>query len=446
MRPPSGTDTIIALSSGQGRSGVAVLRISGPRAFQLALELTSKRLPSPREAGVRWILDTEGVRIDQALLIRFSAPDSFTGEDVVELHCHGSPPVVSTVLELSVKTGYVRLAEAGEFSRRAFENGKLDLLQAEGIGDLIHSDTTEQMKQAARFVAGDASDRLVSWRKRILEASAFLAASIDFSDEGDVSDDVHAPVVSIIQELEAEFEQSLRNAETASRVRDGLRIAILGKPNAGKSTLINALVARDAAIVSDIPGTTRDVLESQLVLEGVPITIADTAGLRESEDPIEAEGVRRARLWSDNADIRIYLTRLDDPDLESRPAFLKTNDIWVGSQSDRADANHNLSVDVELSVQDKTGVDELVRTISERVVVLTRSKEAPVIVRLRHKNSLERALEALQTSRLQLSQFGDVDLAEFELSIARSALDQILGRVDVEDILGEVFSGFCVGK
>ena len=446
MRPPSGTDTIIALSSGQGRAGVAVLRISGPRAFQLALDLTSKRLPPPREAGVRWVLGEDGSRLDQVLLIRFSGPESFTGEDIVELHCHGSPAVVSAILELSVGTGYVRLAEAGEFSRRAFENGKLDLLQAEGIGDLIHSDTAEQMKQAARFVAGDASETLLSWRKKILEASAYLAASIDFSDEGDVSDDVHTPAVAVIRDLERVFQESLRDAETASRVRDGIRIAILGKPNAGKSTLINALVSREAAIVSDIPGTTRDVLEAQLVIAGVPVTIADTAGLRESDDPIEVEGVRRARAWSETADIRIYLTRLDQPDLIDRPTELGEGDIWIGSQADRQKDYTDLSVDLEMSVHERTGLSTLMTLLVDRVTELTRSVESPVIVRLRHKQSLERALEALATSRYQLTEFGDVDLAEFELSIARSALDQILGRVDVEDILGEVFSGFCVGK
>ena len=447
MTPPNGPDTIIALSSGQGRSGVAVLRVTGPRAFQLALDLTSKRIPPAREAAVRWILDEKGQQLDQVLLIRFSGPESFTGEDIVEFHCHGSPAVVSAILELATRTGYVRLAEAGEFTRRAFENGKVDLLQAEGISDLIDSTSDAQLKQAARFVAGDASDRLKTWRKQLLEASAFLAASIDFSDEGDVSDDVYLPAMQLIEGLKAEFETSLKNSDRASKVRDGIRVAVLGKPNAGKSTLINHLAAREAAIVSDIPGTTRDVVEAQIQLSGVPVTIADTAGLRVSDDPIEMEGVKRARIWAESADIRIYLTRKDDPDFESRPDFIDEGDLWIGSQWDRLGENDiSDGLDLTISVGEPESLSRFVGALESRVHDLTQTQESPIIVRQRHKDSLLSALDALNLSLQQLRDFGDVDLAEFELSVARSALDRILGRVDVEDILGEVFSGFCVGK
>ncbi len=340
----------------------------------------------------------------------------------------------------------VRLAERGEFSRRAFENGKLDLLQAEGIADLIDANSIAQMKQAARFVGGDASERIETWRKIILEASAFLAASIDFSDEGDVGEGAHAPVVGLIDELLSEFNAALADAKSASRIRDGLRIAILGKPNAGKSTLINALTKRDAAIVSDIPGTTRDVLETHIVLNGVPVTVADTAGLRLTDDPIEAEGVKRARRWADDADIRIYLTRADD-DVGDRPIELGPNDIWVISQVDRAEGElFPNEVDLSLAVATGQGMDTLQSILLQKVVGLTSSDEAPTVVRLRHIESLNDSFAALERAKALLMEIGDVDLAAFELSIARTSLDQILGHVDVEDILGEVFSGFCVGK
>ncbi|MAT34041.1 MAG: tRNA uridine-5-carboxymethylaminomethyl(34) synthesis GTPase MnmE [Ponticaulis sp.] len=440
------SDTIIALSSGQGRAGVAVIRISGPKAFQSAIDLTAKRLPPPREAVVRWVVDEDGFRVDQVLLVRFSGPESFTGEDVVELHCHGSMAVVSKILQLATQTSDVRLAEAGEFSRRAFENNKLDLLQAEAIADLIDSDSEAQLKQAAKFLAGDASETISGWRRVLLEASALLAATIDFSDEGDVSEDVHLPAVRLLEGLKTEFETSLKNSKKAARVRDGVRLAILGKPNAGKSSLINALLAREAAIVSDIPGTTRDIVESQILISGVPVTIADTAGLRDSDDPIEAEGVRRAIQWAENADLRLYLSRLDAGSDSVRPVELKDNDLWIGSQSDRVNTPIRADYDLRISVATGEGMDRLASILTERVADMTSESEAPVVVRLRHQKNLSTALEAISQSLTLLIESGDVDLAEFELSIARSALDQILGRVDVEDILGEVFAGFCVGK
>lgn len=440
------TDTIIALSSGQGRSGIAVVRISGPKSDKILKKLTHFRLPAPRKAATRWLHDSYGVRFDEALVLRFSAPNSFTGEDCAEIHCHGSPAIVEAILIQATRLKKVRLAERGEFSRRAFENGKLDLLQAEGIADLIDANSIAQMKQAARFVGGDASERIETWRKIILEASAFLAASIDFSDEGDVGEDAHAPVVGLIDELVSEFNAALADAKSASRIRDGLRIAILGKPNAGKSTLINALAKRDAAIVSDIPGTTRDVLETHIVLNGVPVTVADTAGLRLTDDPIESEGVKRARRWAEDADIRIYLTRADD-EVGNRPAELRPNDIWVISQADRADGElFPNEVDLSLAVATGQGMDTLESILLQKVVGLTSSDEAPTVVRLRHIESLNESLAALERAKALLMEIGDVDFAAFELSIARTSLDQILGHVDVEDILGEVFSGFCVGK
>ena len=443
-------ETIIALSSGQGRAGVAVIRISGPKSDDILARLTNRPLPSVRKASVRWLFSSGVERIDEALVLRFKAPNSFTGEDLVELHCHGGVAVIETVLDLALQDGECRLAGPGEFTLRAFENDRLDLIQAEGIGDLIDATSSLQLKQAARFVAGDASETISAWRKQILEASAFLAASIDFSDEGDVSDDAHAPARDIILSLIGEFDRSLKTADTASRIRNGIRIAIIGAPNAGKSTLMNALLAREAAIVSDIAGTTRDVIETHMILAGVPVTLADTAGLRDTIDPVEAEGVRRAKSWAETADIRLYLTRLDSDisglgfdDLTDNGAL----SLNIGTQSDRVEeAVDRPGFDLCVSARSGQGMSELTTRLESMISELLSSTEAPAIVRVRHKENLLTARKALKLALVQLDEYGDVDLAAFELSLATSALGSILGRVDVEDVLGEVFSGFCVGK
>jgi tRNA modification GTPase len=346
-------------------------------------------------------------------------------------------------LRLALSLDGFRLAEAGEFSLRAFENGKLDLIQAEGIADIIDASTSRQLIQATRFVAGDASERITAWRSHILKASAFIAASIDFSDEGDVGENPHGPAITIIESLITELGNALKGSRSAARIRDGIRIAILGEPNVGKSTLMNALAERDAAIVSDIAGTTRDVLETHLVLNGIPVTLADTAGLRETDDPIEAEGVRRARAWAEKADLRLYLAPSSSDDLPADENI----DLYIGTKSDLVESIPAESrFDICISVKNRKGLDALRNILSEKIRSLTETQEAPSIVRLRHQDSMATALDALNRAKSQLNDFDDVDLAGFELSIARSALDQILGRVDVEDILGEVFSGFCVGK
>ena len=441
MNQSLSNDTIIALSSGQGRTGVSVLRISGPQADLFLKTYCRGAVPEPRMSALRWIYDEDEQRVDQALVLRFVAPDSFTGEDVIELHCHGSLAVVDEVLRLACLLPGYRIAERGEFSQRAFENEKLDLVQIEGISDLIESTTTKQMQQAARFLSGDASSRIEAWRKQILEASAYLAASIDFSDEGDVGESPHGPVLDLLSELETEFSSALDRSEKASRVRDGIRVAIMGAPNVGKSTLMNLLVERDAAIISDIAGTTRDVLEVSLVLNGVPVLLADTAGIRETEDPIEAEGVRRARKWAAEADIRLFLSEIGDDTAEQEADI----DLWIGTKADLP-RNTDQPFDVKISATTGEGIDALKSQLSDRVAELTSLSEAPSIVRRRHQFAIEQAIDALRAARALLTENDDVDLAAFELSLARTALDQILGRVDVEDILGEVFSGFCVGK
>lgn len=443
MSEPLQKQTIIALSSGQGRAGVSVFRISGPDAFMFLDRYCKGAEIASRRASLRWIYNEAGDRIDQALILKFTAPNSFSGEDMVELHCHGSLAVTEEILRLAIRLDGFRLAEAGEFSLRAFENGKLDLIQAEGIADIIDANTSRQLKQATRFVAGDASDRIMTWRDQLLKASAFIAASIDFSDEGDVGENPHGPAVDIIDRLITQFETALKGSKSAARIRDGIRIAILGEPNVGKSTLMNALAGREAAIVSDIAGTTRDILEVPLTIEGIPVVLADTAGLRETNNPIEAEGVRRAKEWAASADLRLLAAPVSVGDLDVGSEI----DVLVGTKRDEARVlTRKVSFDVEISAKTGEGLDDLLKVLRLAVRNLTRNQEAPSIVRARHQSSMETALEALNRAKSQLHDCDDVDLAGFELSIARAALDQILGRVDVEDILGEVFSGFCVGK
>ncbi len=443
MSEPDMNDTIIALSSGHGRAGVSVFRISGPDAFTFLDQYTRHPIRSARRASLRWIHNETGDHIDQALILKFEAPASFTGEHMVELHCHGSLAVVDEIIRLALRLPRFRLADAGEFSLRAFENNKLDLVQAEGIADVIDATTPTQLKQAARFVAGDASEKLDAWRKTLLEASALIAASIDFSDEGDVGESPHGPVLGLIGELITSFEAALAGSKSASRIRDGVRIAILGEPNVGKSTLMNALANRDAAIVSEIAGTTRDILETHLVLEGVPVTLADTAGLRETDDPIEAEGVRRARAWAAKADLRLYLAPCRAGSLPENEEI----DLFVGTKLDASENfAREVSFDVEVSAKTGDGIEDLRKMLVLSVRQLTRTQDAPSIVRARHQSQMMIAVDSLRAAKAHLEEFDDVDLAGIELSIARAALDQILGRVDVEDILGEIFSNFCVGK
>ncbi|MET0182938.1 MAG: tRNA uridine-5-carboxymethylaminomethyl(34) synthesis GTPase MnmE [Caulobacterales bacterium] len=435
------SDTIAALASGAGRAGVAVIRISGPGAGPALFALTQQAAPEPRKAALRAFLDPrKGAAIDEGLALWFPGPGSFTGEDVVELHAHGGPAVVAALLEALLALEGMRIAEPGEFTRRAFAHGKLDLTQAEGLADLIDADTDGQRAQALRQMQGALGALYESWRARLIEAMALLEAAIDFPDE-DLPEDLAARVAPKIAILRGEMADHLSDAQRGERVRDGYRIAILGAPNAGKSSLLNALARREAAIVSDIPGTTRDVVEVRLVMAGFPVWIADTAGLREAADVIEAEGVRRALARAEEADLRIGLVEAGQTVPPELQKALRSDDVVVASKSDLAAAGAGL---IAVSVKTGTGLAELEAALSERVAAALGVQEAPALTRARHRFLLGQAAAALE--RAEAALFGGTELAAEELRTAAFAVGKLTGRIDVEDLLDDIFSKFCIGK
>lgn len=445
---PGRAETIFALASGAGRAGVAVLRISGPEAGPALDSLAAahaRARPAPRKAALRRLADPRTAEpLDDALVVWFPAPASFTGEDVVEIHAHGGQAVVAALADALAGIPGVRLAEPGEFTRRAFENGKLDLAQAEGLADLIDAETEGQRRQALRQMEGALGARVAGWREALLKAMALVEAEIDFPDE-DVPGGVSAQALPILAHLEADMRAELADAGRGARVRDGYRIAILGAPNAGKSSLLNALAGRDAAIVSDIPGTTRDVIEIRTILAGFPVWIADTAGLREAADAIEAEGVRRALARAEEADLRLALVAPGDAPDPALLAALKPGDLVLRSKADLGLQNASSAPgDLALSAHTGEGVATLLDRLSERVAATLGGAGAPALTRARHAALVTEAAEAV--ARAQMALEAAPELAGEDLRRAAHALGRLVGRIDVEDVLGEIFSSFCIGK
>ncbi|WP_415922432.1 tRNA uridine-5-carboxymethylaminomethyl(34) synthesis GTPase MnmE [Tateyamaria sp. SN6-1] len=426
-------DTIFALATAQGRAGVAVIRISGPDAFKVASALIAD-VPSPREAGLRRVRDHDGSIIDEALVLSFAGPASFTGEDVVELHLHGSPAIVSAVLT-RLSDLDARLAEPGEFTRRALENDKMDLLQVEALGDLISAETEAQRKQAMRGYDGAFTSRIETWRSDLIRAAALIEATIDFADE-DVPVDVSPEVMDLLKGVQQELTAELHGFRAAERVRSGFEVAIVGPPNAGKSTLLNALARRDAAITSHHAGTTRDVIEVRMDLNGLPVTLLDTAGLRETEDEVEAEGVARAMARAATADLRVFLT--EEPDrigLAPEP-----DDIILAPKGD-------LRTDAAATVSGKTGlgVDQLVERLT--AVLSSRAADAGLATQERHRVALASAAQGIGAALEKVSHGPDLyDIAAEDIRSTTRSLAVLIGRVDVEHLLDEVFSSFCLGK
>lgn len=425
-------DTIFALATAQGRAGVAVVRISGPSAVLAAGRLCAD---VPMARGVRRLVDAEGVLLDEALVLRFAAGHSFTGEEVVELHLHGSPAVVRATLRTLGDMPDLRQAEAGEFTRRALENGRLDLAEVEGLADLIDAETESQRKQALRVFSGALGALADQWRQQLIRAAALLEATIDFVDE-DVPVDVTPEVLDLIDAVKAEMAAEAAGVQIAERIRDGFEVAIIGAPNVGKSTLLNRLAGRDVAITSDIAGTTRDVIEVQMELDGLPVTVLDTAGLRQTVDVVEGLGVDRARARAAGADLRVHLLMPDD----SMPEGLGDDDIVVWAKAD-------LGAAPGLAVSGKTGdgVADLIGAISDKLA----GKVARVgtAMRERHRVALLRAVVQLTAAEEALAaDHGMTDLIAEELRSAIRAVDSIVGRIDVENVLDEIFASFCIGK
>lgn len=427
------TDTIFALATPPGRGAVAVIRLSGPaaRAALTGLDLGDLK---PRQASLRRLRDSAGSEIDQALVLWFPGPASFTGEDCAELHLHGGLAVVAAATDALLALG-LRLAEPGEFTRRAFQNGKLDLAQAEAVADLVDAETTAQRDQALRQLEGALSRRYETWRDGLIHVLAMLEAAVDFPDE-ELPEDLANRARPGLEALIADLDAALADGKRGERIRDGFRIALTGEPNAGKSSLFNALVGRDAAIVTPIAGTTRDVIEASLVLGGRKVLIADTAGLRDTDDVIEAEGVARARAWAEGADLTLLLA----PASQSAPA--EPGDAWLIRT--KADLAHDVD---GISVTTGQGLDALRNRLAEAVFAATSGADFPAATQARHRQRLLAAREHLDRALLHLDG-GQMapELASEDVRLAIRALEAVTGRVDVESILDVIFSSFCIGK
>lgn len=427
-------DTIFALASARGKAGVAVVRLSGPAA-PAALAALAGELPEPRRTALRR-LRWQGEVLDEAMVIRFEKGASFTGEASGELHLHGGGATIAAVLRALSSQPGLRLAQPGEFTRRALVNGKLDLAQVEGLADVIDAETEAQRRQALRVLSGAVGARVEEWRRDLIRAAALVEATIDFADE-DVPLDVTPEVDAILSGLLVSLRAEAAGAEVAERVRDGFEVAVIGSPNSGKSTLINKLAGREAAIVSEHAGTTRDVIEVRLDLLGLPVTVLDTAGLRETEDAVEGIGIGRALDRAQRADLRIFL--LDEA---GEPPFLapQPGDIRVWG---KVDLRPGLSDGVSgLTGQ---GIDALVAQVGEKLSV--RAASAGLLTRERHRTAVIGAIGALESALIEVRRGSDrIEIAAAEIRSAIAALESLVGRVDVESLLDEIFASFCIGK
>lgn len=431
-------DTIFALASARGKAGLSVIRISGPKAHEALGMMTS--IPKARQASVRKLLWGD-VLLDEALVLVFNEGASFTGEASVELHLHGSQAVVSAVFSVLSGIEGLRLAEAGEFTRRALENGCLDLTQVEGLADLIDAETEAQRVQSLRVLSGAIGEKVEAWRRDLIRAGALLEATIDFADE-DVPVDVMPEVRGLLDGLLIALNAEVAAGKTAERIREGFEVAIIGRPNAGKSTLLNAFAGRKAAITSEIAGTTRDVIEVKMDVDGFAVTFLDTAGLRETDDLIEGLGVDLAIQRAEAADIRIFLMDGIEDILEVRR---REGDLIVRGKADMIKDEVVIGYDHLISGLTGAGVSTLLSAVSE--VLCTRSAGAGAFTRERHRVAVGGAIVALDRARAELEKpYSVVELAAEELRVASRALEVLLGRIDVEALLGEIFASFCIGK
>ncbi|HEV7353067.1 MAG TPA: tRNA uridine-5-carboxymethylaminomethyl(34) synthesis GTPase MnmE [Brevundimonas sp.] len=431
------TDTLFALATPPGRGAIAVIRLSGPGVVAV-LEGLGAGTPEPRRASLR-TLRHGGEVLDEALILRFVAPHSYTGEDAAELHLHGGRAVVEAVSAALLELG-LRPAEPGEFTRRAFQNGRMDLTRAEAVADLIDAETAAQARQALGQLDGALARTYAGFRARLLRALALVEAEIDFPDE-DVPDQLAQQAGPELDALTAALDAALADAGRGERVRDGYRVVLIGETNAGKSALFNALVEREAAIVTAIPGTTRDVLDAELEIGGYRVRLSDTAGLRDSDDPVEAEGVRRARARAEAADLRVWVRGPGDLEGDAA-AYARPDDLVVFSKADLAAAPAGPGLAV--SAATGQGLDALRAALADRVARDLAGADFPPVTRARHLRRLEAARAAVAAARARLADAPE--LAGDDLRRAADALAAVTGEVGVEDILGEVFSSFCIGK
>jgi tRNA modification GTPase len=468
--------TIFALSTAPGRAGIAVIRLSGKAARATLSALCEGKVPAPRVAALRRLRDpATGEVLDRGLVLWFPGPSSFTGEDMAELHLHGGRAVIAGALDALSRLG-LRLAEPGEFTRRAFENGKLDLTEAEGLSDLINAATAAQRRQALAQSAGALGARYEAWRGSLLRAMAYVEASLDFSDEGDIAAGAFDAALPEVRALAAELERALADGRRGEIVREGIQVAIVGAPNVGKSSLLNALAGREAAIVFDEPGTTRDIIEVALDLDGFPFVLRDTAGLREAASAVEQEGIRRALSVAEEADIVLAMSdasaphpvllpmgegtlELDSESAAASPlpgeegqgegcnctakrviAILNKIDLAPPAQ---AEANAGA---IAISANTGEGLDALKAALVSFARANYGAAETPLITRVRHRQEIERACGALASFLASTDKGEPAELAAEHLREAADALGRLTGRLDVEDVLGQIFSEFCIGK
>ncbi|MCV6546720.1 MAG: tRNA uridine-5-carboxymethylaminomethyl(34) synthesis GTPase MnmE [Cohaesibacter sp.] len=443
--------TIFALSSGAVPAGVAVFRLSGSKALDIADQLFES-LPKSRTAGLRSLMDyRSGEVIDQTLVLTFPAPHSFTGEHCVELHCHGGRAVVSAVIDLLSSFDECRLAEAGEFSRRAFENGKMDLMEVEGLADLIHAETEQQRRQALRQASGDHRKQLGEWRDILLYGRSMIEAELDFSDEEDIPGSVSDVIWPKISALKAQMQQSLSHAKSGERIRDGFQVVLVGHPNAGKSSLLNWFAKRDVAIVTEEAGTTRDLLELHLDIEGYPVMLVDTAGLRDADNLVEKEGIRRALDRSQAADLLIEIVdvssdaeRVDlESDVERMVLFNKVDRVGSENISDITNMN-KLSDAFKVSVKEEIGMQDFYDSFVKHIEKSFTGAENALVTQKRQFDTLSCCVDYVERALIYTD--SPIEIRSEFLRMAGEELGKLTGQIDVEEMLGVIFSQFCVGK
>ncbi|WP_084420777.1 tRNA uridine-5-carboxymethylaminomethyl(34) synthesis GTPase MnmE [Henriciella litoralis] len=436
-------DTICALASGPPPSAIAIVRISGSQVRVICDAMLERGLPAPRRSAFGRFLDVSRDTIDEGLAVFMPGPNSYTGEDTAEFYLHGGAAVIDHALDVICSFDGTRLAEPGEFTRRAFENGRLDLVEAEGVADLIDAETRAQKSLALDQLDGRLSETYAGWRNQLLQALALLEVSIDFPDEDDAPDQTGGPVFATLTDLQSALQEALDDDSVGERIRDGFRVAIIGPPNAGKSSILNRLARRDAAIVSDIPGTTRDVVEVRLRIAGQIVWVADTAGLREAADTIEAEGIRRAQERAAMSDIRIQVR---SPDTDTDYSTAAEGDILVFNKMDlTADTSLQDGV-LTMSASTGQGFSVLEKALSDRIHELAGRTTAPLITRRRHREALEAAMFHVTQARSGLELGMGAELVADDVRLASRALSSLIGEIGVEEVLGSVFSNFCIGK
>ena len=442
--------TIYALSSGPGISGVAVIRISGTKVEEILNLITNSQVPKPRVATLKKFNKISNSElIDEGILIWFPGPQSYTGEDMAEIHIHGSIAVVKAILDELSKIENCRLAGPGEFTKIAFQNGKINLLKAESISDLISAETEIQRQQAIKIMSGKSSVRFNSIREKLLKILSNVEAKIDFPEE-DLPEDVIKNIKNDSEKIRLEIEKILNDQKVGERIREGFKIAIIGPANAGKSSLLNYLSNRDVAIVSEIAGTTRDVIEAHLNLDGYPVVISDTAGIRESKDEIEKKGIKLALKRAEDADLNIILIEPKSVDFTGFLNDLVTDkSIIVINKIDLDYKNINQQIQkfnpILISIKNETNLDELISRIKEKLKNKFVSSNETLITRERHRHSLEACVQNLKNFEDKNSK-EDFDKAAEDLRLATRHLGMIVGKVDVEEILGSIFNDFCIGK